>query len=72
MTFDAQGNLYVAASLGGRKGIVRIAPDQQAHLAVSGAGLVGVAFTAGRSLILANTSSIFHLNWDVRGLPLLS
>ena len=72
MTFDAEGNLYVAASLGGRKGIVRIAPDRQAHLAVSGAGLVGVAFTAGRSLILANTSSIFHLNWDVRGLPLLS
>ena len=72
LAFDAQGNLYVAASLGGRKGIVQIAPDKQAHLAISGAGLVGLAFTAGRSLILASTNSAFHLNWDVRGLPLLS
>ena len=29
MAFDAEGNLYVAASLAGRKGVVRIAPDRQ-------------------------------------------
>ena len=72
VAFDVQGNLYVAASLGGRKGIVRIAPDRRAQLVISGSGLVGLAFTAGRSLILASTNSAFHLNWDIRGLPLLS
>ncbi len=29
MAFDAAGNLYVTASLGGRRGIVRISPDGQ-------------------------------------------
>lgn len=71
MAFDAEGNLYLAASLGGRKGIVRIAPDRRADLAISGAGLVGLAFTAGRAMILASTNSIFHLNWHIIGLPLL-
>ena len=71
MAFDVQANLYVAASLGGRKGIVRIAPDRRAELVISGAGLVGLAFTAGRSLVLASTNSVYHLNWDIKGLPLL-
>jgi sugar lactone lactonase YvrE len=67
MAFDIDGNLYVAASLGGRKGIVRISPKGQAELVISGAGLVGLAFTAGPAAILVTTQSVYHLNWDVRG-----
>src|SRR5438270_5617674 len=44
LAFDAQGNLYVAASLGGKRGIVKITPDGQASLEIAGPALVGLAF----------------------------
>jgi sugar lactone lactonase YvrE len=71
MAFDREGNLYVAASLGGKRGIVEITPDGKASLAVAGPGLVGLAFAPGRSAILASTSAIYHLAWDTAGQPLL-
>src|SRR5260370_30187061 len=36
LAFDVDGHLYVAASLAGKRGIVRIAPDGKASLAISG------------------------------------
>ena len=71
MAFDAEGNLYVAASLGGRRGIVRLTPDAKAELAVSGHGIVGLAFTSYRSMILATNSSLMELLVDIEGRPLL-
>ena len=70
LAFDAHGNLYVAASLAGKRGIVRITPDGKANLEVSGHGLVGLAF-AGSSVILATTNAVHHLSWNIQGLPLL-
>ena len=71
LAFDREGSLYVAASLGGQRGIVKIRPDGQASLAVSGSGLVGLAFAPGRSAVLASTNAVYRLAWDVAGLPLL-
>lgn len=71
MAFDSQGNLYVAASLAGKRGIVKITPDQKASLAVAGQGLVGLAFTRTGGAVLATTNSVFHLTWGVRALPLI-
>jgi hypothetical protein len=71
LAFDREGNLYVAASLGGKRGIVRVAPDSTASLAVAGPGLVGLAFAPGRSAVLATTNAIHHLAWDVQGQPLI-
>jgi sugar lactone lactonase YvrE len=71
LAFDADGNLYVAASLAGTRGIVKITPEGKAELEVSGQGLVGLAFAPGRSVILATTSAIHHLLWDIPELPLL-
>lgn len=71
MAFDTDGNLYVAASLGGRKGIFRITPEARAELVVSGSGLVGLAFARGSAAILVSTQSVYHLNWNIRGKPLL-
>src|SRR5277367_3451299 len=71
MAFDADGNLYVAASITGKRGIVKITPAGQAALEVAGAGLVGLAFAPGRSAILATTSSVHHLAWNIQGLPLI-
>jgi sugar lactone lactonase YvrE len=70
LAFDRQGNLYVAASYGGRRGIVRIAPDGQADLVLGGSGLVGLALLPGHRAILATSNAIFSLDWDIEGLPL--
>jgi len=41
LAFDTEGNLYVAASLRGRRGIVRISPDgSEANMVVAGVNLI--------------------------------
>jgi sugar lactone lactonase YvrE len=71
MAFDREGNLYVAASLAGKRGIVKITPGGIASLVVAGPGLVGLAFPSGRAAVLVTTNSVHHLSWDVQGQPLL-
>jgi sugar lactone lactonase YvrE len=71
LAFDAEGNLYVAASLHGTRGIVRITPDANAKLEVAGQGMVGLAFAPGRSVILATASTVHHLSWNIAGQNLL-
>src|SRR5271154_5234141 len=71
LAFDATGNLYVAASLAGKRGIVKIAPEGKASLEVAGHGLVGLAFAPGRSVVLATTDAVHHLSWNIQGLALL-
>src|SRR5215469_6454306 len=71
IAFDTAGNLYVAASLSGRRGIVRITPLGEAALVVAGHNLVGLAFAPGRSAVLATNNAVHHLAWDIQGLPLI-
>jgi sugar lactone lactonase YvrE len=70
MAFDDEGRLYVAASLGGRKGVVRINGNRQAELFLSGPGIVGLAFTPSRSLVLATTNALYRADVGIRGRPL--
>jgi sugar lactone lactonase YvrE len=72
LAFDIDGNLYLAASLGGKRGIVKITPEGEATLEVAGQGLVGLAFAPGRSAILATTNSVHHLSWNIQGRPLIA
>jgi len=72
IAFDAEGNLYVAASLSGTRGIVKITPDAKASLHVAGQGLVGLAFAPGRSVILATTNAVHHLQWNIAGQRLVA
>jgi sugar lactone lactonase YvrE len=71
LAFDAQGNLYVAASLAGKRGIVKITPDKKASLVVSGHSLVGLAFTRTGGAVLATVNSVFHLTWGIQPLALV-
>ncbi len=71
LAVDVEGNVYVAASLGGKRGIVKITPQGQANLEVSGQGLVGLAFAPGKAAILATNSAVHHISWNIQGLPLL-
>jgi len=71
LAFDVDGNLYLAASLSGKRGIVKLTPDGKASLEVAGQGLVGLAFAPGRSVVLATTNSVHHLAWNIQGQSLL-
>jgi sugar lactone lactonase YvrE len=70
LAFDVEGRLCVAASLGGRRGVIRITAQGQASVVVSGNNLVGLAFGHHRDLYLASTDSIFKLSSHWRGRPL--
>ncbi len=70
LAFDSDGNLYAAASLSGKRGIVKLTPDANASLFVAGHGLVGLAFAPGRSAVLATNNAVYHIAWEVQGLPL--
>ncbi len=69
IAFDAEGRLYVCASVGGRRGVVRIA-DGRAELFASGPGIVGLAFAPGKKMIVATASALYRLQAGVDGAPL--
>jgi sugar lactone lactonase YvrE len=71
MAFDEGGNLYVAASMAGRRGVVRIAPDRRAELFLSGPGIVGLAFTPSRSLAIATSNALYRVDAGIKGLSLI-
>ena len=71
MAFDEEGRLYVAASIGGRKGVVRIYPDRRADLFLSGPGVVGVAFAPSRAMMVATTSALYRVDVGIKGRPLI-
>ncbi|MGB9198236.1 MAG: gluconolaconase [Terriglobales bacterium] len=70
LAFDLEGNLYVAASLAGKRGIVKVTPQGDAHLEVAGQGLVGLAFAPGKSAVLATHGAVYNIGWNIAGLPL--
>ena len=67
IAFDAAGNLYVAASYGGRRGVVRITQDREAELFLSGPGIVGLAFAPDQQMIIATTSALYRAPVGVDG-----
>jgi len=76
MAFDIDGNLYVAASLHGHRGIIRIWNSTQtnapaAELTVAGNDLVGLCFLDDGCAALATNTTIFHADLGIEGLPLI-
>jgi hypothetical protein len=51
----------------GRKGIVRITQDRDVDHFVSGPGIVGVAFSPSRAMIVSTTNAIFRVDTGIRG-----
>ena len=70
MAFDAEGRLYVAASLGGRRGVVRFPSQQSPELFLSGPGIVGLAFTPSRALLVTTNNALFRADVGIAGRPL--
>lgn len=68
LAFDTQGNLYVAASLRGRRGIVRISPDGgDARLVVAGVNLIGLAFSSAGEMAVVSIDSVYSLPAQIKG-----
>jgi hypothetical protein len=67
IAFDEEGRLYVAASLSGRKGVVRITPDRHAELFLSGPGVVGLAFTPSRAMVVTTTNALYRVDVGIKG-----
>ncbi len=71
LAFDAQGRLYVAASLAGRRGIVRIDAARRPEQFLSGPGIVGLAFTPSKSLMVTTHNALFRVDVEIAGRPLV-
>jgi sugar lactone lactonase YvrE len=69
--FDADGNLYVAASLSGRKGVVRIDQNRRAELFLSGPGIVGLAFSPSKAIIIATSNALYRVDAGIKGRPMI-
>ena len=68
IAFDRDGNLYVAAALRGRRGIVRISRDgAEAKIVVAGVNLVGLAFSATGEMAVVSIDSVYSLPTQIKG-----
>lgn len=68
MAFDAGGNLFVAASLEGRKGIVKITPEREPSLYLSGPNIVGCAIGPRGDLLITTTGALYRVDAGLRAL----
>lgn len=67
LAIDIAGNVYVAASLRGKRGLVRVTPGGQAELVLSGQGLVGLAFGDDGGAVLTTNNAVYYVDLGVEG-----
>jgi sugar lactone lactonase YvrE len=70
LAIGKDGNVYLAACLRGRRGLVRITPEGEAGLVVAGANLVGVAFSPLGTTVLTTNEAVYDVDLGVEGLTL--
>ena len=64
------GSVYLAACLHGRCGIVRVSPQGEASLVLSGSNLVGLAFSPLGTAVLASNEAVYDVDLGVEGVNL--
>jgi sugar lactone lactonase YvrE len=67
LAVSQDGSVYVAACLRGRRGIVRVTEKGEARLALSGANIVGLAFSPLGTAILATNQAVYDVDLGVEG-----
>jgi sugar lactone lactonase YvrE len=68
LAFDREGFLYVAASLHGRRGIIRITPDgSDAEMFIAGMNVVGLAFSSTGDMVIATHEAVYRLPLGIYG-----
>ena len=61
LAFDALGNLYVSASHAGQRGIVKITPNKEAELFLSGPSIVGLAIAPKGEMVVSTNQALFRV-----------
>ena len=70
LALSSEGDVYVAACLHGRRGLVRITRAGAASMVLTGTNLVGLAFSPLGSTILATHEAVFDVDLGVEGMQL--
>jgi sugar lactone lactonase YvrE len=70
LALSSEGDVYVAACLHGKRGVVRITPGGEASMAVAGLNIVGLAFSPLGTTILATNEAVFDVDMGVEGMQL--
>ena len=70
LALSKDGDVYLAACLHGRRGLVRVTPQGEATLVLAGVNLVGVAFSPLGNTILATNEAVYDVDLGVEGLSL--
>ena len=70
LALSKEGDVYLAACLHGRRGLVRITPGGDASLVLAGANLVGVAFSPLGATILVTSEAVYDVDLGIEGLSL--
>jgi sugar lactone lactonase YvrE len=68
LALAANGDVYVTASLHGRRGLVRVTPSGDTAIVVAGVNLVGVAFSPLGTTVLADNDAVYDLELEVEGM----
>lgn len=67
LAFDQEGNLYVAACLHGRRGIIKISDRQTAGVFVAGMNIIGLCFNRKGDMIIATNEAVYSLPLKIFG-----
>ncbi|MBV8897679.1 MAG: gluconolaconase [Acidobacteriaceae bacterium] len=67
---DEEGRVYIAASLGGRRGVVRFDQNKKPELFLSGLGIVGLAFAPSRAMMVCTNNALYRVDVGIAGKPL--
>jgi len=70
LAISREGDIYLAACLHGRHGVVRITPGGNASIVVAGHNLVGVAFSPLGTIVLATSDAVYDVDLGIEGLKL--
>jgi DNA-binding beta-propeller fold protein YncE len=70
LALSKEGDVYLAACLRGQRGVVRVTRQGEASLVLSGANIVGLAFSPLGTTILATNDAVYDVDLGVEGLNL--
>jgi len=68
LALTANVDVYVTASLHGRRGLVCVKPSGDTSIVVAGVNLVGIAFSPLGTTVLADNDAVYDLDLEVEGM----
>ncbi|HEY1579682.1 MAG TPA: gluconolaconase [Terracidiphilus sp.] len=71
LAIASTGDIFVTASLHGRRGLVRVTPSGEASIVVAGPNLVGVAFSPLGTTVLADNDAVYDVDLGVEGMAVI-